>query len=108
MLPLLRDKDENVRAATAQAVGNIGPNARAAVSGLGLLLNDKVPAVSTSATEALGKMGKAGIPGLVYALKSKEEGLRVAGSLGLAKLGPDAAAAAPDHLAALNGEDNNQ
>src|SRR5260370_5269677 len=107
MLPLLRDKDENVRAATAQAVGNIGPNARAAPSGLGLLLNDKVPAVSASATEALGKMGKAGIPGLVYALKSKAEGLRVAGSLCLVKLCPDAVTSVPVIITALKHTENN-
>lgn len=56
-LALRMDKADEVRAAAALAIGDIGPDARGAVGALALALKDKNPATVTAAASALRRMG---------------------------------------------------
>jgi HEAT repeat protein len=56
---LLAESNPEVRAAAAQAIGQLGPVAQAAVPALTKLLDDPDPAVQTAAIEALGRLGPA-------------------------------------------------
>jgi HEAT repeat protein len=53
LIQCLEDKSVQVRALTAQVLGNIGPNARAALRALDIALDDSDPAVRASVQEAL-------------------------------------------------------
>src|SRR3954469_8213622 len=52
----LRNKSPSVRWAAARALGDIGPEAKAAVPALVKLLKDRVPGVRWVAASALGRM----------------------------------------------------
>ena len=54
---MLKDKDEGVRQAAAQAFWYIGPKAKTAIPALTTLLKDKDDGVRGDAAEALGDIG---------------------------------------------------
>ena len=73
------DKDEGIRANTASALGQIGPDAETAIPALTELLKDKVSLVRSSAAEALGKIGSEAritIPAVAELLKDKDDMVR--------------------------------
>ena len=53
LIPCLEDKSASVRALSAELLGKIGPDARAAVKALDNALDDKDPTVRASARKAL-------------------------------------------------------
>ncbi len=103
----LNDEDPIVDSLAAQALGKIGPNAKAAVPALleGLYDEDKDPIVGSCAAEALGKIGPHAVPALVEALNNEHEDVRSLAAKALGKIGPDAKATVPALLEALNDED---
>jgi HEAT repeat protein len=56
---LLSDPNPEVRSAAAQAIGQLGSLAHAAVPALTALLEDQDPTVQQAALEALGRLGPA-------------------------------------------------
>jgi HEAT repeat protein len=64
----LKDKDDQVRAAAAEALWSLGPDARDAVAALILLLKDKSASVRLNAAGALGDVG-ADVPEALSALR---------------------------------------
>ena len=103
----LNDEDPIVDSLAAQALGKIGPNAKAAVPALleGLYDEDKDPIVGSCAAEALGKIGPHAVPALVEALNNEHEDVRRHAARALGEIGPDAKAAVPVLLEVLNDED---
>ncbi len=73
---LKKDKDPNVRAAAAQALGNIAPQPKETVKLLIKTLEEKEPQVKMAAIEAIGKMGsaaKVAIPELRKIAQNKDD-----------------------------------
>ena len=58
LIKALHDKDDEIREATARALGDIGPNAAAAAPDLLKLLNDKEADVRIGAARGLAGIGK--------------------------------------------------
>ncbi len=102
LLPLcaaLRDRNPAVRRKAAEALGNIGPDARAtARRDLIDALRDADPDVAAAATAALGAMGPPALaeaPSLQVLLQDKAEPAARFGLNAFIQLGPDAADFAP-------------
>ena len=95
----LEDGDWAVRAAAADALGNIGVRAKPAVPALLCALNDDSTWVRRNALEALGTIGRAGggvLSGLLAALQDGEHVVRRNAAIALSKVaGPGAGAAVP-------------
>jgi HEAT repeat protein len=71
----LQDEDLSVRSSAAEALGDIGKDAKDAVPVLVQTLRDQYGSVRTSAANALGKIGEGGIdvvPALIPLLKDQE------------------------------------
>ena len=88
----LKDKDGKVRVTAAEALGQTGLAARAAIPSLIELLSDKEWKVRHAAAEVLEKMGpeaKAAIPALTELLRDEKRIVRVAAAEALAKMGPE-------------------
>jgi HEAT repeat protein len=101
----LGDGEWSVRAAAADALGNIGVPARPAVPTLLRALGDDSMWVRRNALEALGTIGSAGgrvLPGLWAALQDEEHAVRRNAAIALSKLaGPAAGEAVPALAEAL-------
>ena len=85
-----KDKDRAVREAAADALGEIGPAAKAAVPALVELLKDKERQVPFVAAVALGKIGpaaKGATPALMEMLKGKDKIARSAAAWALWNIG---------------------
>jgi HEAT repeat protein len=99
-----------VRARAAQALGRLGPEARAAAPALGEALDDADSSVRHSAAFALGRLGRgaeAAVPALVATLRKKEDGLlRARAAAALEAFGPAAAAAVGPLVEALKDPEN--
>jgi HEAT repeat protein len=97
---LRTDRSDAVREAAAGALGDIGPDARAAAGVLGAALKAKPPALVKAAASALRRMGKdardaqAELLGLLGDRTADAEA-RTDAALALGQFGPDAAAALP-------------
>ncbi len=107
LIAALKDKDNDwkVRSYAAEALGAIGPDAKAAVPALIAALNDDQWRVQPYATEALGKIGAAAVLGLIAALKDKDPHVRSNAADALGAIGPDAKAVVPGLIAALKDND---
>lgn len=81
---------EKVRQHAANALGEIGPDAKAAIPALKeLLLADK-NTIPVMTSQAMAKIGKEAIPALVAVLKDERPAVRMAGLEGLSKIGAPA------------------
>ena len=75
----LSDQDASVRANAAEALGEIGPEAKAAVPALIEASKHEEAGVRANATYALGRIGsdaKAAVPALIEKLKDENAGVR--------------------------------
>jgi HEAT repeat protein len=98
LVAALKDEDSMVRSWSILALGEIGPEAEAAVQALTVALHDKTNRVRKRAAAALGRVGpkaKAAVQALILALKDPDVSVRWAAASGLAGIGPDAKAALP-------------
>jgi HEAT repeat protein len=102
------DPDPNLRAAAYEALGRLSREARV-VSMLFDALADDVPAVRDAAGKTLRSLdpplSRDDVPALRFALRSKAVEARRTAAGELARLGPDAAAAADEMLAAAKDPD---
>ena len=92
------EREADVHATIAEALGTLGPNALAAAPALVRLLDDEHEAVRQSAASALGSLGARSplvIPALIHALDDPAHDVRTAAIDGLGAEGPAAAAATP-------------
>ena len=92
------EREADVHATIAEALGTLGPNALAAAPALVRLLDDEHEAVRVSAASALGSLGARSplvVPALIHALDDPAHDVRTAAIDGLGAEGPAAAAAAP-------------
>lgn len=72
-MALTKDNDPGLRCEAAQAIGNIGPEAEAAIPVLVDLLKDRFAGVSQTAMAALKKIGRPAIPALMTLLKDENK-----------------------------------
>jgi len=101
---VLKVKHEQSRF-VAEALGNMGPEANAAVPQLQELLDDKDGLVRQAAAEALGKIGvvaQTAIPQLTKLLHDEDLHIRVAAADALGKMGPEAKTAVAPLTELLN------
>ncbi len=107
----LKDEDKDVRVSAADALGGIGPGAKAAVPHLIEALKDENWNVRTTVAYALGRIGpdiKAAVPHLIEALKDEDRLVRVGVAEALVHIGSDARAEAINSLIeALKDENEN-
>jgi HEAT repeat protein len=107
LIEALKDKDPGVVKKAAEALGDIGPRAKAAVPTLIESLKDENKVVRQGTAEALGRIGpsaKAAVPTLIESLKDENKGVRWRASEALGKIGPEAKAAVPALTEALKDE----
>jgi len=93
---------------TADMLGYIGPEAKAAVPALVKALGDSDTGVLYCVARALGKIGpeaKAAVPALVKTLGDSDPIVRVNATWALGEIGPDAKDAVPALVKALDGAD---
>lgn len=85
LIPLLKDRNKDVRLGTLQALGKMGESGKTAIPALIPLLQDRNEAqdVRDGAAVALQSMGKAAMPTIILLLKDKDADVRwrVAGLL---------------------------
>jgi HEAT repeat protein len=93
------------RMSAAKALGEKGPEARAAIPDLVEALKDRDILVRMVAARALARIGKPAVPALVTALRSKEQPIRHGAAEALDNMGPDAAEALPQIIDALKDAD---
>lgn len=93
----LADADPQAREAAAAQLGQLGPQAAAAVGPLVAALSHADPYLRGAAALALGRIGEAAVPALVRALGSSDPELRESAVIALGRVGAPAARA----LAAL-------
>jgi serine/threonine-protein kinase len=104
----LLEPARDTRWRAAEALGNLGPEARPAVATLLPLLQDRQEVVRWRTAEALGKIGAdspAVVEALAGALREKEGLLPTEAAKALGKIGPGAGAAAPALADALRSND---
>ena len=109
LIKLLKNTDTNVRHAAVQALGRIGPEAKAAVPALTELLKDKNDQVRQAAAQSLGNVGpEAGVavPALTELLKAKDKWDRQAAARALGDIGAGASTAVPALTELLNDKDD--
>jgi HEAT repeat protein len=91
IVPLLKDPSVDIRKTAAEVLGDIGPDAKAAVGALNEALADSDPDVRLKITTALGKIepGRAGRQAaeLIAGLKDKDPKVRRNAAESLGKLG---------------------
>ena len=99
----LHDPNGEVRSGAAYALSEIGPEARAAIPTLIEALNAQHEHVRGSAANALMKIGPVAVPALIEALKNEhsEVGVRGGAAYVLGQIGPEAQAAVPALIEAL-------
>ena len=102
LVAALKDQNEDVRKAAARTLGDMGPNAKAAVPALIDGLKDEN--LRFNAAIALGQIGTASIAPLIEALKDHEEDVRKSAASALGQIGPDAKAARPHLVDVLEDE----
>lgn len=99
------EEDAHVRAGAAEALGEIGPKAFAAVPYLINALKDSDADVRCRTADALGEIGRAaaaGVAALIAGLKDQNWDVRVCAASALGKIGP---LAVPALIAALKDQD---
>jgi HEAT repeat protein len=98
----LHDREAVVRGDAARALGRIGPQAKAVVPVLVELIKDKDRSVRKSATLALMAIRPAPVAELAGFLNSRDMFIRQAAAKSLGRMGPEAKAAIPALIAALD------
>jgi CubicO group peptidase (beta-lactamase class C family) len=98
----LKDTNELLRENAAVALGDIGPDAKAAIEDLLRCLSDSSLFVSGKAANALSRIGDAAVPGLINALTAGNARSRQSAAIALAKLGTGAAPAIQLLIQSLN------
>jgi hypothetical protein len=98
----LKDKDRMTRKEAIQALGGIGPDAKAAVPALLGMVKEKDLFLSSDALASLRKIGTAALPALKKGLKNKEASVRQAVLTVLGTMGADAKSAVPALIKVLN------
>ena len=81
------------RSRAATALGQIGPEAKAAVPALAQVLKDDDSSIRTAAARALGNIGTAAVPALLKALQNDDARVRAASVTGLGQISPNAVSA---------------
>jgi PAS domain S-box-containing protein len=108
LISALCSKDSNVRRQAAEALGNIGPEAKAAVPALIESLKDGEEGVREAAAKSLGKIGpeaKAAVQALIEMLKDEDKYVLGAATEALGYIGIEAKAAVPTLIGALKDPD---
>jgi HEAT repeat protein len=103
----LTNRSDDICAGAAEALGRLGPKAKAAIPDLIYALNNR-DAVRETVFAALARVGpkdKAPIPDLIYAL-DREDSPRAKAIEALARVGPDAVPLLIEALSADYGEDD--
>ena len=93
---LSNEREADVHATIADALGTLGPYALEAAPALVRLLDDEHAPVRQSAVSALGTVGTQSplvVPALIHALDDEDHDVRAAAADGLARAGPAAASA---------------
>ncbi len=104
----LKDPDSLVRRSAAYALGNLGPDAAAAVDDLTAAQGDARPEVRQNVAWALGKMGLAGFPGIRKALGDPDPLVQRDAAGALASFDPQVVRPALKELLGLCGEKNSE
>ncbi len=94
-LSLLGEKDSKTRLEAIRALGEMGPEAEAAIPALAELLQDDRCEVWTAVTTALCNIGSAAIPVLIGLLRDKEAKVRDAARYSLIAMRLNAESAIP-------------
>src|SRR5262249_25579170 len=84
----LLEANPKARVQAADALGEIGPGAAAAVPALVEALADRDVGVQLAVINALGRIGKAAVPRLTEALGSAQETVRENAADALSRIGP--------------------
>ena len=90
LIPILKEKDSDVRRAAARVLGEIGPAAKTAVPALIEMVGDADAKVRYAALTALAKIGPASpevVPAIVKALQDKDQVVRSAALHSLGEIG---------------------
>ena len=93
---LSNEREADVHATIADALGTLGPYALEAAPALVRLLDDEHAPVRQSAVSAMGTVGTQSplvVPALIHALDDEDHDVRAAAADGLARAGPAAASA---------------
>jgi HEAT repeat protein len=110
LLEALRDTDSTIRQKAAEALGEIGNDARAAVPELTLELQDSAAAVVLVSALSLRKIDPrdhAGVPALITLLADPNPEIRAGAICVLGEYGPDAAGAVPPLLKVWEDDQSN-
>jgi HEAT repeat protein len=107
LIQQLNDGDEPTRANAAEALGDLGPAAKAAVPSLMIAMRDEAEAVREQATLALVEIGadKSAVPALTGAVQDSDAVVRAAAASALAGIGSGARSALPALIEALRDHD---
>jgi len=108
LIEAMGDENGDVREEAADALGRIGPDARAAVPALTKALSDEHEGVRYYAALALAAIGPdagAAVPALIRALRDEKDFVRWKAARALGRIGPDAEAAIPAVIEMLDAGD---
>jgi HEAT repeat protein len=97
--------DSDIRATAAEALGEIGSEAMAAIASLEDALKDSELDVCARAVEALGRIGKPAVPALTRTLKGEDSFAAMWAAAVLGRMGRDASEAIPVLIEALHHTD---
>jgi HEAT repeat protein len=107
LIEALKHPNDVIRASAVEALGKIGPEAKAAVPSLIQALKDRHEFVRAGAAEALGKIGSdanSAVPHLIQALKDDNGFVRRSAAEALGRMGSDAKGAVPHLIQALKND----
>jgi HEAT repeat protein/S1-C subfamily serine protease len=108
LIASLDNKDAKARASAARALGELGPDAKLAISRLVKALKDPDDLTCRASAEALTKIGAPGrddLPVLTEALKDLKPEVRRYAATAIGQIGPQAASAADQLVEALRDDD---
>jgi HEAT repeat protein len=104
-LPLLQDKNPEVRLRAVNALGSISYSAKAAIPSLILLLKDPNKEVRSDAAGVIGSIGEAAIPSLMPLFKDPDKAVRSNAAEALGYMGKSAKNAIPSLIPLLKDPD---
>jgi HEAT repeat protein len=111
IVPLLTQflqlENQAARLSAIEALGTLGPTAKAGVPELQKALGDKSEIVNINILYSLGNISadSSTITTLIAALRDKQRNIRYAGAKALGEIGPEAAKAVPDLIDVFKAED---
>ena len=107
LIEALKHPNDVIRASAVEALGKIGPEAKAAVPSLIQALKDRYEFVRAGAAEALGKIGtdaNSVVPHLIQALKDDNGFVRRSAAEALGRMGSDANSVVPHLIQVVKNE----